>query len=134
MKLRFLAGLLGVAAAAAAFSAAAQPPPGCFFVRDVGDRTVGGPHTLYFKVKDRAHMHAIAYFQVETAGACNTAPDSSSQHAAFRISSTVLAAGDAAMICKPGDLWITAASPCPVASIRMMSPKDVAALPEGIRP
>jgi hypothetical protein len=134
MNLRLLAGLAGLASAALAFAAAAQPTPGCFFVRDIGDRTAGGPHTLYFKVKDRSHMHAIAYFHVETKRDCDTGPDSNSQHAAFRVSSSAFAAGHAEMICKADDLVVAAGTVCPIATIERMLPKEVAALPRGIRP
>src|ERR1700744_1974228 len=133
MRVHLLAGLTALAMAVAALPAKAQPPPGCFFVRDVGDRTVGGPHTLYFKVKDRAHMHAIAYFHVETKGDCDTgrAP---TEHAAFEVSSTVPAAGAAQAICSASELQITAANYCPVASVQKMTRQEVAALPRGIQP
>jgi hypothetical protein len=131
--MHLLAALAGFAIAAAAFPAGAQPAPGCFFVRDVGDRTVGGPHTLYFKVKDRSHMHAIAYFHVETKGDCDTgrAP---TEHAAFTVSSTVTAAGTAQVICNVNELAIAAANYCPVASVQRMSRAEVAALPRRIQP
>jgi hypothetical protein len=133
MALRRLAGLAGLAVAALAFAAAAQPAPGCFFVRDIGDRTVGGPHTLYFKVKDRAHMHAIAYFHVETRHACDTAR-SDTAHGGFDVSSYDRATGRAEMICKAEDLAISAGVPCDIASIERMTPEEVAALPRHIRP
>lgn len=63
-----------------------RTPPGCFFVGDIGDRTVGGAHTLCFKVKDQSHMHAAAYFHLETKGSCNTGPTSVDQHRAYGIS------------------------------------------------
>jgi hypothetical protein len=134
MRLRLLVGLVGVASLALAASAAAQPAPGCFFVRDIGDRSAGGPHTLYFKVKDRAHMHAIAYFHVETKDACDTSR-SDTAHGGFEISSGALSASRAQMICKPDDLVITTGNiTCAVATIERMLPEEVAALPRHIRP
>ena len=61
---RLVLAALTAAALSPAFGAAAQPhsDPGCFLLRSVGDRTVVG-HTLYFKVKDAANMHAIAYYR-----------------------------------------------------------------------
>jgi len=110
-----------------------RTPPGCFFVRDIGDRTVGGPHTLYFKVKDQSHMHSVAFFHIETLGDCNTGPTSEDQHHAYRIRSTDPAAGDAAMICNPSELWISFPA-CRTKSVELMTPAEVAALPHGIRP
>jgi hypothetical protein len=134
MHRHLIAGLAGVAAVTLASAAAAQPAQGCFFVRDIGDRSVGGPHTLYFKVKDRAHMHAIAYFHVETQSACDTSR-SDTEHGGFGISSSVLSASRAQMICKPDDVVInTGRITCPIASIERMLPEEVAALPRRIRP
>jgi hypothetical protein len=133
MNLSRLAGLAGVAAVALASTAAAQPTAGCFFVRDIGDHTVGGPHTLYFKVKDVAHMHALAYFHVETKGVCDTL-GSDTEHGGFQISSNVVSAKRAQMICKADDLVITAGTNCPIATIERMLPQEVASLPRGIRP
>ncbi|HEX3367362.1 hypothetical protein [Phenylobacterium sp.] len=133
MNLRRLAGLAGVATVALASAAAAEPTRGCFFVRDVGDRTVGGPHTLYFKVKDVSHMHAVAYFHVETKHVCD-AVGSDTEHGGFQISSNVLSARHAQMICKADDLVITAGTVCPIATIERMLPQEVAALPRRIRP
>jgi hypothetical protein len=133
-----LVGLV-VAAAASAVAVGASPTPqsrtpGCFFVRDIGDRTVGGPHTLYFKVKDQSHMRTVAYFHIETRGVCNAGPTSNDQHHAFTIGSTKLAAGDAATICTADDLQITEPVGCSPATIERMTPAQVAALPHGIRP
>jgi hypothetical protein len=133
MNLRRLAWVAGVATAALAFAAVAQPAPGCFFVRDIGDRTVGGPHTLYFKVKDQAHMHAIAYFHVETQHNCDTSA-SDTQHGGFRIGSTRVNVRRAEMICKPEDVKIDTGVRCPIATIERMTQQEVAALPRLIRP
>jgi hypothetical protein len=134
MNVRLLTGLAAAATLALAFSAAAAPPPGCFYVRDVGDRSVGGPHTLYFKVKDEAHMHAIAYFHVETKGACDTS-ESTTEHAGFQVGSARLDSNrHVAMICKAEDLIVDTGLPCPIASIQRMTPEAVAALPRRIRP
>jgi hypothetical protein len=138
MKLLLLAALVGatVATGGATFGATNQSLAGtpCFFVRDVGDRTVGGPHTLYFKVKDVAHMHAIAYYRVETSGRCQAGMGAPTQHAGFDVGAWTLAAGRAAQICSAKDLKISADGYCKVASFSRMTPSEVAALPRGIRP
>jgi hypothetical protein len=131
MNLRLVAGLAGVASLALASAAAAQPPPGCFFVRDVGDTTVTGPHTLYFKVKDVSHMHALAYYHVETRSACGTGEVG---HGSFLVSSHVFSAKRDQMICSVNDVVITDGVPCPIASIEKMTPQEVAALPRRLRP
>jgi hypothetical protein len=140
MKLLLLAAMAGatVLSGGAAVGAANQSPSEgpCFFVRDVGDRTVGGPHTLYFKVKDVAHMHALAYYRVETSGRCQAGMDTPTEHAGFGVSAWTLAAGGAAQICSAKDLKISAdgGGYCKVASFSRMTPGEVAALPRGIRP
>jgi hypothetical protein len=140
MKLLLLATLAGATAISgpAALGAPSQSLSGspCFFVRDVGDRTVGGPHTLYFKVKDVAHMHALAYYRVETSGRCQAGMDKPTQHAGFDVGAWTLAAGRAAQICSAKDLRISAdgGSYCKVASFSRMTQSEVAALPRGIRP
>src|SRR5471032_2684872 len=131
MNFRLFAGLAGAATLALASAAAAQPAPGCFFVRDIGDRTVTGPHSLYFKVKDVAHMHALAYFHVETRGQCGAGEVG---HAKFEVSSNILSAKRDQMICKVEDIVITDGVTCPVASIERMTPQEVDALPRRLRP
>jgi hypothetical protein len=131
MNMRLLAGLAGVATLALASAAAAQPARGCFFVRDVGDRTVTGPHSLYFKVKDVAHMHAIAYFHVETRGQCGTGEVG---HAKFEVHSNILSAKRDQMICSANDIVITDGVTCPIATIERMTPQEVDALPRRLRP
>ena len=132
MNMRLLAGLAGAATLALASAAAAQPAPGCFFVRDIGDRTVTGPHSLYFKVKDPAHMHALApTSHVETRGACGTGEVG---HGSFVVSSTVLSPKRDEMICSVNDVRITDGVSCPVATIERMTPEEVAALPRRLRP
>jgi hypothetical protein len=133
MRLLLLTALAGVATVALTSAAAADPTPGCFFVRDIADPTVGGPHTLYFKVKDRAHMHAIAYFHVETKGDCDPV-GSSTEHGGFDVYSGVFSSKHAQMICKPDDVVIRAGTVCPIATIERMLPAEVAALPRHIRP
>jgi hypothetical protein len=139
MKLLLLVALAGatMASGGAAFAAANQSLSGtpCFFVRDVGDRTVGGPHTLYFKVKDRAHMHALAYYRVETVGHCAVGADLPTQHAGFSVGAWSLAAGGAAQVCSRKDLRIsTDGGSCKIASFTPMTQSEVASLPRGIRP
>ncbi len=139
MKLLLLAATAGatVMAGGTALGATNQSLSGspCFFVRDVGDRTVGGPHTLYFKVKDRAHMHALAYYRVETSGHCSAGSDLPTQHAGFSVGAWSLAAGAAAQVCSQKDLRIsTDGGRCNIVSFTRMTPIEVAALPRGIRP
>ena len=131
MNLRLLTGLAAAATVALASAAAAQPAPGCFFVRDVGDRTVTGPHSLYFKVKDVSHMHALAYFHVETKSQCGTGEVG---HAKFEVSSNVFSPKHDQMICGVDDVRITDGVSCPIATIERMTPQEVAALPRRLRP
>jgi hypothetical protein len=134
MKLLVLAALTA-AALSPALGAAAQPhaDPGCFLLRDIGDRTIAGPHTLYFKVKDVARMHAIAYYRVETAGRCDAGVDTPTQHAGFGVGSYEVAARQ---ICRTADLRITVAGSldCRVASMTKVAPTEIAALPRRLRP
>ena len=137
MNHRLLAGLAGVATAVLAFATAAQPAPSCFNTREVANRTVGGPHTLYFDVKDRSHLNTVAYIYVETKRDCHTV-ESSGGHGGFQVESAAGPGGRPAMICKPADIAIVpdpdAGRTCPVATIERMLPQEVAALPPGIRP
>ncbi len=134
MKLLVLAALTA-AALAPALPAAAQrhADPGCFLLHDVGDRTVAGPHTLYFKVKDAAHMHAISYYRVETAGRCDAGVESTTQHAGFSVGSYDV---EPIQVCKTGDLRISVpgSRDCRVASMIKVTPTEIAALPRGLRP
>jgi hypothetical protein len=129
--------LVAASAVAALGVGAAASPSGssCFFVRDVGDRTVGGPHTLYFKVKDTAHMHAVAYYHVETSGRCMAGMTSPTQHSGFAVDAWPLAAGAAAKVCSQKELVIDGGGGhCDVVSLSRMTPAEVAALPRGLRP
>jgi hypothetical protein len=137
MKLSGLAGLAGIAtlaiaSAASTGPAASAPERGCFFVRDIGDRVAAGPHTLYFKVKDVDHMHALAYFHVETKGDC--VAGGTPRHEGFEVVSGILSSRHAEMICKPDDVQIRSDINCPIATIERMTPEEVAALPHLIRP
>jgi hypothetical protein len=131
---RLVLAALAAAALSPAFGAAAQPhaDPGCFLLRSVGDRTVVG-HTLYFKVKDVAHMHAIAYYRVETIGRCDAGLESPTLHSGFSVGSYQLAA---IQVCKASDLRIRVPdSPdCRVRSMTQVTPTEIAALPRGLRP
>jgi hypothetical protein len=131
-----LIGALALAALATGATAQAQSNSACFFVRDVGDRTVGGPHTLYFKVKDRAHMHALGVYRVETSGRCLAGVSSPTQHAGFSVDAWPPNAGAAAQVCSQKDLRISVEGgvDCPVASFTQMTSSEVAALPRGLRP
>ena len=133
MKLLVLAALTA-AALSPAFGATAQPhaDKGCFLLRDVGDRTVVG-HTLYFKVKDVAHMHAIAYYRVETTGRCDAGVNSPTLHSGFGVSSYDIAHFQ---VCKAADLRIsvTGGPDCRVRSMTQVTPTEIAALPRDLRP
>lgn len=134
---RLVLAALTIAALSPAFGAAAQrhADKGCFLITDVGDRTVAGPHTLYFKVKDAAHMHAIAYYRVETTGRCLAGVSSPSQHAGFQVGSFEVAPRKSMEVCKTADLMIKGAGPnCQVASMTQVTPTEIAALPRGLRP
>ena len=142
MKLLVLAAL-ATAALAPALPAAAQKPAdrslavdSCFFVRDVGDRTIGGANILYFKVKDRAHMHAIAYYRVETNGRCTAGMEAPTQHAGFVVDSYEVASHIARQVCKAADLRIRVAKgpDCQVLSMTRVAPTEIAALPRRLRP
>ncbi len=135
MRCLILAALAGCAVA---FGAAADPSlshGSCFFVRDVGDRTIAGPHTLYFKVKDPAHMHTLGYFRLETTADCHPGMAVPTQHAGFSLSSTRLAAGAAAQICSVRDVRISSSGPnCVAKSMTRVSEAEIDALPRGLRP
>jgi len=129
--------LAALAASAAALGATAQPAPGnaCFFVRDVGDRSVVGSHTIYFKVTERAHMHTIAYYRVETDGRCDVGANASDPHHGFWVASSSVAAGEAAQVCNKSELKIEAGGlQCAVGSLTRVTPQEIAALPRGLRP
>jgi hypothetical protein len=129
---RMLVGLAGFATLAMASTASAAPAPGCFFVRDIADPVAAGPHTFYFKVKDINHMHAIAYFHVETKEHCDAGP--TPVHGGFEIVSGILSPRRSEMICKPADIQLRAGVDCPIATVERMTPEEVAALPRHIRP
>jgi len=142
MKLLVLTALAGAAMAALTPGALASDAPAlgrdpnaCFFVRDVGDRVVTGPHTLYFKVKDRAHMHTVAIYHVETAGECDAGLGSSTDHGGFTVvprDRTMPAY--AWQICGVQDLQINTRAPCVVASMTLATPTEIAALPRTLQP
>jgi hypothetical protein len=135
MKRLVLAAL--TAALSPAFAAVALPhaDPGCFLVGDVGDRTVAGPHTLYFKVKDAAHMHAIAYYRVELSGRCDVGAGSPTQHMGFGVSTYDRARNKPGQVCRTADLKISGGTPdCKVMSMAQVTPTEIAALPRGLRP
>jgi hypothetical protein len=135
VKLLILAALAG---SAVAFGATADPSFAhnqCFFVRDVGDRTIAGPRTLYFKVKDPAHMHTLAYFRLETIESCHPGMDQPTQHAGFSITSTRLAARGSAEICGVRDVRITTdGTNCSPKSLTEVSQAEIDALPRRLRP
>jgi hypothetical protein len=82
-------------------------------------------------VKDVAHMHAIAYFHVETQGQCGTGEVG---HGKFEVSSNVFSPKHDQMICKIDDIVITDGVTCPIATLERMTPAEVAALPHNLRP
>lgn len=137
MKRRVLA-LLAAAALSPAFGVAAQPRAdnACFLVRDVGERSMSGPHTLYFKVNDRAHMHALAYYRVEVDGRCTSAKAAGNHRSDLRVGSFTLAPAGAAQICGAKDLRVRfdKGPACTVDSMTKVTPLEIAALPRGLRP
>jgi hypothetical protein len=131
MKPLLLAGLLVAIAA----PAAAQDP-GCFFVRDVGGRSVADTNTLYFGVLDKAHMTTKAYFRVKVTD-CNVIAGSHSRagpHGLFSVASEVPAPGAAAQVCSVKQLKIWTGTSCHVESLEKLTPAEVAALPRGVKP
>jgi hypothetical protein len=131
MKPLLLAGLLVAIAA----PAAAQDP-GCFFVRDVGGRSVADMNTLYFGVLDKAHMTTKAYFRVRVTD-CNVIPGSHSRagpHGLFAVTSQDKAPGASAQVCSIHDLKIWTGTSCHVEALDRLTPAEVAALPRGVKP
>jgi hypothetical protein len=129
--------LMGVALATTvlATSAAAQDP-GCFFVRDVGGRSVADMNTLYFGVLDKAHMTTRAYFRVKVTD-CNVIAGSNSRagpHGLFSVASEVPAPGASAQVCSVKQLKIWTGTSCHVESLQRLTPAEVAALPRGVKP
>ena len=135
---RLVLTLLAAAAVSPAFAAAAQPRAdnACFLVRDVGERSMAGPHTLYFKVNDRAGMHALAYYRVEIDGHCAAAKSPGNHRSDLRLSSFTLAPGRAAQICGAHDLRVRfdKGPTCTVESMTRISRVEVASLPSTLRP
>jgi hypothetical protein len=125
-------------ALAAPTSAAAQSGagPGCFYVRDVGGRSVADSNTLYFGVLDRSHMTTQAYFRVRVSG-CHVVPGSHSRSSAagvFSVRTVIDAAGRSDRVCGIGDLKIEAGTTCKVESLERMTPAEVAAIPRQLKP
>ena len=129
------AGALALAASTPAL-AAPGPGPGCFYVRDVGGRSVADPNTVYFGVLDRSHMTTQAYFRVRVSG-CHVIPGShsrSSAAGAFRVGTMFDAAGASDRVCSIGDLKIEAGLSCHVESLKRLTPAEVAAIPRRLKP
>jgi hypothetical protein len=127
--------LLAAALTALAFPAAAQDP-GCFFVRDVGGRSVADVNTLYFGVLDKAHMTTKAYFKVRVTD-CRVIPGSHSRagpHGLFSVDSEVPAPGASAQVCSAKQLKISSGTTCHVEALQRLTPAEVAALPRGVKP
>jgi len=127
--------LLSAALVALAAPAAAQDP-GCFFVRDVGGRSVLDEHTIYFGVLDKAHMTTQAYYRVQVSD-CPVVPGSNSRSSAvglFRVSSEVKAAGRSEQVCGKDTLKISTGTSCKVESFEKMTPQEVAAIPRKLKP
>jgi hypothetical protein len=127
--------LIAAALVAIAAPAAAQDP-GCFFVRDVGGRSVADKNTLYFGVLDKAHMTTRAYFRVRVSD-CNVIPGSHSRagpHGLFSVASEVKAPGASAQVCSVDQLKIWTGTSCHVEALDRLTPAEVAALPKGVKP
>jgi hypothetical protein len=115
-------------------AAAADPPlaDGCFRTRDIGGHQIGDDHTLYIRLANRE------VYRLEMAGACLAAA-SSSDPLVIREPPGV------AYACRPIDLDISIAhggfgvggmtpTPCIVQSMARLTPAEVAALPDRLRP
>ena len=129
------AGALALAASTPAL-AAPGPGPGCFYVRDVGGRSVADRNTIYFGVLDRSHMTTQAYFRVRVSD-CHVIPGSHSRSGAagaFRVGTLFDAPGRSDRVCSIGDLKIEAGLPCHVESLKRMTPAEVAAIPRRLKP
>jgi hypothetical protein len=129
------AGALALAASTPA-PAAPGPGPGCFYIRDVGGRSVVDPNTVYFGVLDRSHMTTQAYFRVRISG-CHVIPGSHSRSSAagvFRVRTVFDAAGASDKVCSINDLKIEAGTTCQVESLERMTPAEVAAIPRHLKP
>jgi len=131
--LLFAAAVLALGAPA---HAQPGPGPGCFYVRDVGGRSVADSNTLYFGVLDRAHMTTQAFFRVRVSG-CHVVPGSHSRNSAagtFRVRTVIDAAGRSDRVCGVDDLKIEAGTTCKVESLERMTPAEVAAIPRQLKP
>lgn len=131
--LLFAAAALALATPAHAQSAAG---PGCFYVRDVGGRSVADSNTLYFGVLDRSHMTTQAFFRVRVSG-CHVVPGSHSRSSAagvFSVRTVIDAAGRSDRVCGVDDLKIEAGTTCKVESLERMTPAEVAAIPRQLKP
>lgn len=136
MKLFLIAAGALVLAASTPALAASGAGPGCFYIRDVGGRSVADPNTLYFGVLDRSHMKTQAYFRVRVSG-CNVVPGSHSRSSArgvFRVRTISDAAGASDRVCSIGDLEIEAGTTCHIESLERMTPAEVAAIPRRLKP
>lgn len=130
------AGALALAASMPARAAPSGAGPGCFYIRDVGGRSVVDANTLYFGVLDRSHMKTQAYFRVRVSG-CHVIPGSHSRSSAtgvFRVRTVSDAAGVSDRVCSINDLQIDAATTCHVESLEKMTPAEVAAIPRNLKP
>jgi hypothetical protein len=136
VKLFLIAAGALVLAAPTPAPAASSPGPGCFYVRDVGGRSVADANTLYFGVLDRSHMTTQAYFRVRISG-CNVIPGSHSRSSAagvFTVRTMINAPGASDRVCSIGDLRIEAGTMCHVESLERMTPAEVAAIPRRLKP
>ena len=123
IKTLVLAALLTVPAAPAVAQPTPRPPQQCFSTRDI--RNVASEDD--FTVNLRVGMRDV--FQAKTASVC---PDVGSGPAlAYRSYSS--------RICSETDMTLVTRGPfssrdCPLASLRKLSPEEVAALPKRARP
>ena len=110
----------------------ASPPmgSGCFRTHDITNHTIGDDHTLYVGVNNRD------VYRLEMAGACLAAANSTDPL-------VMREPPGAPYVCRPIDLDISITkgglqtgvpTPCIVSSMVQLTPSEVAALPQRLRP
>ena len=146
LALTALLGVAGVLAACAEDYAPPPPPPGppvavvvpvqppmgadCFRTHDITNHTIGDDHTMYVGVNN----HDV--YRLEMAGACLAAASSTDPLVMREPPGTPY-------VCRPIDLDISITkgglqtgipTPCIVSSMARLTPAEVAALPQRLRP
>lgn len=108
-------------------AAADAPADACFRTRDIDNHRVADPRTLYIRVANRD------IFRIETSAACLSGAGPNDPLVIREATGTSL-------VCRPIDIDISIArgvggsSPCIIQSLTRLTPDEVAALPDRIRP